>query len=69
MIGNEQIHPDHKFVELFRRLGKLEADLAHALEQIAELHAVINFVPPGLQGPMPQGPNNRKTLSLKSGTR
>lgn len=64
MIGNEKIHPDAKFIELFRRVGKIEELLNEIVERQAEIYAVMNHVPEGLKAT-----NNRKTLELKSGTR
>ena len=64
MIGNERIHTDAKFMELFKRIGRLELALAEALDRIEEVRAVL-----GTQPRSNDGMNNRKTLSLRSGTR
>lgn len=60
MIGNERVNPEAKFMELFSRIGQIEAGMIDILERLEEIHAVLNVNPE---------PNNRKTLSLKSGTR
>ena len=67
MIGNEKIHADAKFMELFSRVGKLEQSLSLALELIEELQAVLRRAPN--EPPRFGDENTRKNLSLKSGPR
>ena len=60
MIGNEQINPEFKFMELFSRVTKLELALAEALDRIAEITAVLGAPPKSYDKPI---------SNLRSGTR
>lgn len=65
MIGNEKTSHETKFMELFRKVSQLETALGLLVEQVAELHEAVNYVPDGLGDQV----NSRKTLHLKSGVR
>mgnify|MGYP001568728594 CR=1 FL=1 len=55
MIGNERVSPEHKFMDLFKRVSVLEMRLSEILDQLSDIHAVKT--------------QDRKTLTLRSGIR
>ena len=59
MIGNEKINPDLKFIEVFKRLARIEAVLADIQDRISEVTAVLGTPPEHIPR------NGRSVLSLK----